>query len=163
MHTAQRFLHKKWLWMKDQLHVALMVRKNNKIKTKSWPSWETHFSWENDVMAFVKAGWDLDIINKVKMPVCTSSLSQLLLDQNSKHIMEVASNNMKTDLEHYNKTLPELQKSIGDLHNELCKSELHNELCKSMPRNARKHSLLPEYWGIAKPKIIVFWMMAIYI
>ena len=37
--------------------------------------------------------------------------------------MEVALN-MKTDLEHYNKTLPELQKR---------NSELHNELCKSMP------------------------------
>ena len=61
--------------------------------------------------------------------------------------MEVASKNMKTDLEHYNKTLPELQKSMGDLH---------NELCKSMPRNVRKQCLLQEYCGIAKPKIIVF-------
>ena len=57
------------------------------------------------------------------MPVCPSSPWQLLHDEQSKHIMEVALN-LKTDLEHYHKTLPELQK-----HN----SELHNELCKSMP------------------------------
>ena len=44
------------------------------------------------------------------MPVCTSYLSQLLHDEPSKHITEVALKKMKNDVEHYNKTLPELQK-----------------------------------------------------
>ena len=43
---------------------------------------------------------------KVKMPACTLSLSKLLHDEHSKHIMEVAVKNMKTDLQLYNKTLP---------------------------------------------------------
>ena len=46
---------------------------------------------------------------KVKMPVCTSPLSQLLHDEQYKHVMEVALRNIRTGLEHYNKTLPELQ------------------------------------------------------
>ena len=40
---------------------------------------------------------------RLKMSVYTSSLSQLLHEEHSKHIMEVALKNMKTDLKHYNK------------------------------------------------------------
>ena len=42
---------------------------------------------------------------------------------------------MKTDLEHYNKTLPELQKRKRELHNELCKS-------MSLKKYKETHSLL---------------------
>ena len=74
---------------------------------------------------------------RLKMSVYTSSLSQLLHEEHSKHIMEVALKNMKTDLKHYNKTLTELQKRKGELYNELRKSI-------SLKKYEDTHNLLQE-------------------
>ena len=71
------------------------------------------------------------------MSVYTSSRSQLLHEEQSKHIMEVALKNMKTDLKHYNKTLTELQKRKGELYNELRKSI-------SLKKYEDTHNLLQE-------------------
>ena len=71
------------------------------------------------------------------MSVYTSSRSQLLHEEHSKHIMEVALKNMKTDLKHYNKTLTELQKRKGELYNELRKSI-------SLKKYEDTHNLLQE-------------------
>ena len=71
------------------------------------------------------------------MSVYTSSRSQLLHEEHSKHIMEVALKNMKTDLKHDNKTLTELQKRKGELYNELRKSI-------SLKKYEDTHNLLQE-------------------